>query len=148
MPFHGILTWCLQNQENGQKYQKNIADFIRLWFSTLSHWYEDLVKAALEFLKHAEMQTETRCAQGFSAKSGASVAKPWLSFFLNSIICLSDSNSLGDKAVYTLSTRFLDGSGTFLVHLGLKTTSIFFEMRRLKSEHSKHECFPKSFEKS
>ena len=59
MALQGILTCCLQNQENGTKKLEKKRLVSRLGQSGYSM-----------FLKHAEMQSETRDVQSFGAKSG------------------------------------------------------------------------------
>ena len=63
--------------------------------------------------------------QSFGGKPGASVER--------AINRLRDLNSLGDIAVQSLSTRFLDESGNFLVHLGLTTLEL--SLAKIKQNH-------------
>ena len=116
MPFHGILTSCHQNQENGtKKSKKNSAQDSR--FSSFLLWplypTGSNMGSKWHVSKHAEMHSETLSVQSFGSKSGGSSAKSHASVELRAkpssskiklkalivVFRLSELNSLGDIAV-------------------------------------------------
>ena len=114
--FHGLLTWCLQNQKNGTKKSKKLcAKFPFFLFSsvvTLYHWGQDWVKvtvACFETCWNAIRDT-TRAKFRCKVRSQCGEAEPpaqrlkiglkaLMLLFRGSINRLSDLNSLGDFAV-------------------------------------------------
>ena len=125
-PFHGILTWCLRNPENGTKnFLKMSADFPFFQFSfviLLRHWYQHWVPSMFwNMLKSNQRHDACKVLQSPEPSSLKFDLKALMLLFrklYKSFVGLEQFRYCGLKFKHP----FLDGSKIFPVNLRLNKT--------------------------